>query len=367
LPHNPKVISSVEKLEREFAAQFGFAGSFATGFGRGALLRALNASDVRGGEVLLPDFVCEQVTAAALRAGGKPVFFPVQKDLSVLPESFRAAFTPATRAAVVVHYFGRALHSMGALAAICRENGVPLIEDCALALGAPEAGQHGDFAVFSFTKSDWCYGGGMLAARSQERIERARAVRQAAFRSTPGLAFLYGLLRRADYVANRPTFARAADFAGRTLETFSGHREMGFYDAGQCDSHLPGFAARRAGQLLEELPACIDQRRRITETIYESLGFARRILLRPEPDSRDSFAFLLLLSETGQAIAWREQASQVGVTLRLCWPAYQQAVPAQTNATLGWLAEHLLFLEIHPNLSEREVQRIVRCLKNLAG
>lgn len=360
------MISSVARLESDFAARFGFAGSVATGFGRGALLLALQALDVRGGEVLMPNFVCAQVPEAVLCAGGKPTFYPVVRDLNVLPEEFRVAFTPATRAAIVVHYFGLAFPSMGELTEICRERRVPLIEDCALALGAPEVGKCGDFAVFSFTKSDWCPGGGMLGMRSQAHFERAKALRQAAFHSAPVLAFLYGLLRRADYSTNRPSLSWAAEFAGRPLETFSGHREKGFYDAGRFDTLLPGFAARRVRRLLEELPESTAQRRRITERIYESLGPARRILLRPNSDSRDSFAFLLLQSENGQAIAWREQAARESVTLRLCWPAYQQSAPTRTSATLDWLAEHLLFLEIHPNLSESEVQRIVRCLKNLA-
>jgi len=75
---------------------------------------------------------------------------------------------------------------------------------------------------------------------------------------------------------------------------------------------------------------------------------------------------LLVKSDSGEAYAWRERAAQAGVTLRLCWPAFQDAEPGQTDPALGWLAEHLLLMEIHPRLTEREVQRIVRCLKELA-
>jgi dTDP-4-amino-4,6-dideoxygalactose transaminase len=266
-----------------------------------------------------------------------------------------------------VHYFGRALPSIGSLAEICRERRVPFLEDCALALGVPEAGSHGDLALFSFTKSGWCYGGGLLAGRSQELIARARAIRDASFHAAPALAFRYGLLRRADFAANRPARSRAAEFAGRTLETFSGFRARGFYESGRLDTLLTGFAARRAGRLLAELPATTAQRRRIVETICDSLGPARRPLFLPEPSSKDSYSFLLFRSESGQAVAWREHAARAGVTLRLCWPAFQDAEPAQANATLSWLAEHLLLMEIHPKLTEREVRRIVRCLEELAS
>lgn len=359
--------SPVEQLEREFASRHGFAGSLATGYGRAALRLALETADVRGGDVLLPNFVCAQVTEAVSRAGGRPVFYPVQRDLSVIPQEFRAAFTPETRAAIAVHFFGRTLSSVSELAEICHERRVPLIEDCALAFGVPEAGKHGEYAVFSFTKSDWCYGGGMLASCSQERVEHAKVLRHASFRSATGLAYLYGLLRRADYGSNRPARSRVAEFAGRSLENVCGLGEKGFYEAGRFDTLWPDFAARRGRRLLAELPAITAQRRRGMESICELPGPARGLLLRPEPISQDSCAFLLLKSESGQAIAWRERAARTGVTLRLCWPAYQSSAPAQASATLDWLAEHFLFLEIHPQLTQGEVQRIVGCLKNLAG
>ena len=365
-PHNPLVTFAVEQLEQEFAARYGFAGSVAAGFGRAALRLALDAVDPRGGDVLLPDFVCAQVPEAVRRAGGAPLFYPVGKDLSVAPEIFGAAFTPATRAAIAVHYFGRPLPSMALLAEICRERRVAFIEDCALAFGTPGAAAHGDIALFSFTKSDWCYGGGLLATRSPELMARARALRDSSFHAAPGLAFGYGLLRRADFAANRPARSRAAEFAGRTLETLWGFRARGFYDSGKYDTLLPDFAARRARCLIAELRAQTAERRRIVEEIYDSLRAAKQLLFRPELSTQDSCAFLLVKSDAGEAFAWRERAARAGVTLRLCWPSFQDAGPGQTNPALGWLAEHLLLMEIHPRLTEREVQRIVRCLKQLA-
>lgn len=359
--------SAVEQLEREFAVRHGFAGGVAAGFGRAALRLALEAAEVRGGEVLLPDFVCAQVPEAVRRAGATPVFYPVAKDLCVSPDSFRAALTPATRVAVAVHYYGRALPSAGLLAQICRERRMPFFEDCALSLGAAGAGTLGDAAIFSFTKSEWCYGGGLLAARSRELLERARAIRASSFHRAPGLAFRYGLLRRADFVANRPARSRTAAFIGRCLENFSDFGARGFYDSGRFDALMPAFAARRASRILEALPAVTARRRAIIDEIQGSLGPARHALFRPDACPQDSCAFLLLRSESGQARSWRERAAQAGVTLRLCWPAYQDAEPAQANATLGWLAEHLLVMEIHPKLTEREVHRIVRCLKDLAS
>src|SRR5712692_12110907 len=124
----PAVAGAVEMLEREFAALVGAPGAVATGFGRSALHLALLEGEVRGGEVLVPDFICAQVPEAVRRAGADIVFHPVSRDLGEDPAGFEAAFTDRTRAAVAAHYFGRVLAEIPQLAAICRRRGVPLIE-----------------------------------------------------------------------------------------------------------------------------------------------------------------------------------------------------------------------------------------------
>jgi dTDP-4-amino-4,6-dideoxygalactose transaminase len=363
--YNSHVTSAVETLEREFAARRGFTGAVAAGFGRAALRLALEASEVREGDVLVPDFVCAQVPEAVRRAGGRPVYFPVSRELQVAPDAFRTALTANTRAAVVVHYFGCPLPAIAMLAEICRERRIPLIEDCALAMGCEEAGAHGSAAVFSFTKSDWCYGGGMFAAREPALIARARMLREESFQPAAALALRYGWLRHADFLANRPQRSRAAEFAGRTLETLCGFHAQGFYDAGRFDSRMTDFAARRARRLEETLRAITDRRREIVQEIRRSLGAADDLLLERGDYPQDSCAFLLMIA-AGPAHTWRQLAARHDVTLRLSWPAYQSIEPAQATAAVRWLAAHLLILEIHPELTDGEAQRISRSLQALA-
>jgi hypothetical protein len=215
-------LTAVEKLEREFAAQLGVAGAVAAGFGRGALWLALEAAGVRGGEVAVPDFVCAQVPEAVRRAGAKPVFYRVARALTISAESLEAALSEHTRAAIVVHYFGRVQENVQLLSEICRKLGIGLIEDCALAMGAQmteqQAGKFGDLAIFSFTKSDWCYGGGIAVANSSEMLARLREIRAKEFHPVVTLSRRYGLLRSADFVANRPSRSRAASIVGRSIE-----------------------------------------------------------------------------------------------------------------------------------------------------
>ena len=369
---------AVEKLEQEFATLLGAAGAVAAGFGRSALLLALIAAEVRGGDVLVPDFICAQVPEAVRRAGARPVFYRVQRDLTVSAAEFAGAFTPQTRAAIVAHYFGRVLPEIAALAALCRRKSICLIEDCALALGASldgrPAGSFGNLAVFSFTKSEWCYGGGAATSPRRELVERMHAARAASFSAHGSLALRYGLLRRVDFAANRPRFARAAEHAGRWLERLMGPSDRtggNFYDAGRFDAALPEFAARRALHILAELPATTERRRTLLHRLAASLSVAPlradcAILFRPVSDPGDAASFLLIQCPAGEAEDWIERATRLGVTLRRAWPAYQSLEPAQLEGDVAWLAEHLLAMEIHPQLSPEESSHVL-CVLNKLG
>lgn len=365
---------TVEELERTFADWVGASGAVAVGFGRTALLLALEAAGVEGGEVAVPDFICAQVPEAVRRAGGRPVFYPVRDDLGVSAEEFHAVLGRETRAAIVVHYFGRMPAEIAELARICRENGVLLIEDCALAFGASSngrrAGSFSEFAIFSFTKSDWSYGGGIVSAASPVLAARLREASRRRndegwLRPARGLLFKYGVLRRADFTANRPSRSRLAAFAGRSLERILGFGGGNFYDRGRFDSQMSSFAARRALHLLADCDRQIRQRQAIARELEE--GLAEHVLGRSPLEPGEAAAFLVLRSPAGRAAEWVEEANRVGVTLRLAWPAYQAGEVEVVRDDLARLARHLVILEIHPQLSSREVNRIGGVLKRLAA
>ncbi len=357
---------AVEKLENEFARFFGVAGAVATGFGRGAVWLALETLDVKGGDVLVPDFICAQVPDAVRRAGARPVFYRVNRDLAVSAMHFEVAITPNTRVAVIAHYFGRLLPNIAELAEICREHGIRLIEDCALAMEASlngrRGGSFGELAVFSFTKSDWCYGGGMLTSNQPALLSKARALRKEKFRAARLLSFRYGLLRRADFTANRPRLARAAEAAGRRLERLTGSETGNFYDSGRFDAALPEFAASRARRSIAEIAANTARRQQIMRQLVQATPQPQQILLRPQYEPGDTGSFVLVKCPAGFAEDWIKQAAGKGVTLRRCWPAYQDLEPGQASAEVKWLADHLLLLELHPRIGRQETTRIAQVL-----
>ncbi len=348
---------TIAQLEATFARAFGFAGAVAVGFGRAALAVALRAvaPDRRGERVLVPDFICSQVLEAVRQANATPAFFPIRRDLTVDVDAFRAALDGPVRAVVVVHYFGRVQPDVTVLADLCRQHSVPMIEDCALALGARHrrlpVGRFADAAVFSLTKSDWCYGGGLIATSSAEVLFRLPEL-AAKLHRDDRLCFSYGVLRWLDWLGNRPRYAWFAETEN-------------FFDAGRCDVVMSRFAAQRALTRLLRLDAVTRRRCALLAQLRTELAEAADLLWPPiKLDAEaDSAAFVLL--RVPDAVRWRERTAAAGVTLRLRWPAYQPLEPAQRSKVVAWIAQHLLFLELHPRMSPREVRHTANVLRKL--
>jgi perosamine synthetase len=169
----------VAALERELAARLGVEAAAVVGSGTAALELALRALDVGPGhDVLIPSYVCDALHHAVTRCGAHPVLVDADPStLSLSAKEAEARLTPRTRAVVVPHAFGLAVDLAPFLAL-----GVPVIEDCAQALGAEvggrPAGSAGVLGVCSFyaTKMVAAGEGGAVVgpARLVARVRDAR-------------------------------------------------------------------------------------------------------------------------------------------------------------------------------------------------
>jgi dTDP-4-amino-4,6-dideoxygalactose transaminase len=141
----------VEAFEREVAERVGAPAAAAVSSGTAALELALRALDVGpGAEVVVPSYACDALHHAVTRCGARPVLAdadPVTLSLSALDAARRVG--PRTGAVIVPHAFGLAVDP-----APFEALGVPVVEDCAQALGAyvgaRAAGSLGRLAVCSF-------------------------------------------------------------------------------------------------------------------------------------------------------------------------------------------------------------------------
>jgi pyridoxal phosphate-dependent aminotransferase EpsN len=177
----------VDAFEREFAAFHEVDGAVALSSGTAALHLALLLSGVEPGDEVVSSSLTFVATANAIRyVGATPVFIDSDRTSwnldPVLLEAFleqRAAEGTLPAAVVAVDLYGQTA-DYERIAGSCAKYGLPLIEDAAEALGATyterPAGTFGDFGVFSFNgnKIITTSGGGMLVARSNEHLAKAR-------------------------------------------------------------------------------------------------------------------------------------------------------------------------------------------------
>jgi len=153
----------------------------ATNSGTAALHLALLALGVGpGDEVVMPSYVCQALLNAVNYVGARPRLVDIcLHDYNLSVDAVSRALSPHTAAVIVPHMFGL-------MAEVNRltELGVPVIEDCAMAIGATlqgqPAGSFGDLGVFSFYATKMIAGGegGAVAGRNPELIETVRNLRE---------------------------------------------------------------------------------------------------------------------------------------------------------------------------------------------
>ena len=167
----------VERLETAFLKRLGARHAVAVSSGTSALHLALLALEIgRGDEVIVPSYACAALLHAVHYTGASPVLCDIDLDtLNPTVREIRPVLNRRTRAIVVTHTFGFPAD----LSAIM-DLGVPVIEDCAQALGAryrgEAVGSYGQISVFSFyaTKVICAGEGGMVCTKKERLAARLR-------------------------------------------------------------------------------------------------------------------------------------------------------------------------------------------------
>jgi perosamine synthetase len=128
-----------------------------------------------GDEVIAPLFTCTATNIPLLYQGAKIRFADVARgSLNVDPAAVAAMVNERTKAIVVVHYGGAVVLLSGLMSARIG-TGIPIIEDCAQALGASAIGNC-DYSCFSFqaVKHVTTGDGGMLLLPKEQAQEARR-------------------------------------------------------------------------------------------------------------------------------------------------------------------------------------------------
>ncbi|MBM4000687.1 MAG: DegT/DnrJ/EryC1/StrS family aminotransferase [Planctomycetes bacterium] len=331
---------AVERLERAVADLSGTRHAIGCASGSDAILLALMAIDVGpGDEVIVPSFTFFATASAVWRLGAKPIFVDIDpKTFNVHPDLVEQAITSETRAIIPVHLFGQCA-PMDVLADIAQTHGIALIEDAAQAIGAAwhdrPAGSWGLAGCLSFypTKNLGGAGdGGMLTTNDDALADR---------------------LRRLASHGMRPRYY---------------HRDVGI------NSRLDTLQAALLEVKLRRLDAWTESRRvnahRYGE-LMEHAGAADWIEVPFEsPNARHVWNQYTIRVRGGRRDALRQWLAERGVGSEIYYPVplhlqecfrplgYQRGdLPATELA-----ADEVLSLPIFPELSDQEIQTVVRAV-----
>ncbi len=359
--------ATIGRFERDFAASCAVPHAIGCNSGTDALILALRGLGIGPGDEVITSSFSFFATAEAISAvGATPVFVDVEDDSYLMAlEAIEAAITPATRALLPVHLFGRPV-DMERLCAIAAAHELLVIEDCAQATGAHWAGRPvgswGDAGCFSFfpTKNLGAAGdGGAVTCRDPELAQRIRELA------------VHGMPRR--YL----------------------HTELGY------NSRLDAMQAAVLNVKLPHLPAWVERRRAIAERYQRELVDLAGVQLPARGDTGHSwnqFVVRVPLCPTRSAACggsctpsadsagfglpeaccrdWlKQQLQDLGVSTIIYYPIPIHRQPAYDQLGYGpgslpvteRLCSEVLSLPIFPELSGEQQEQVIRVLRQLVN
>ena len=344
----------VEEFEERFAEVVGAAESIAVSSGTAALFLALHALGIRSAdEVIVPSLSFIASANAIVHCGATPVFVDVEpRSYNIDPEQVSAAFSPRTRAVMVVHQVGLPA-DLDAIRRLADERGVPVVEDAACAVGSRYKGRpiggSGNLTCFSFhpRKVIVTGEGGMITTGDPDMAARLRRLRHQGMSVSD--------LER--HSAERPSVEEYAEIG---------------YNFRLSDLHAAVGLAQ-----LRKLDRFLEQRRGIARLYTSELEDLPSVEPPVSPEyaepNHQSYIVRLRGADASQRDAVIDALKRRGVATRRGLMASHRE-PCHRNArTVGALprtkaaSAQTLVIPMYPELGREDQMRVVRELEEAAG
>jgi dTDP-4-amino-4,6-dideoxygalactose transaminase len=325
-----------DELEQELASYLGVAHCLGVASGTDALELALLGVGCEAGDEIVIAANCGGYASSAARKLGLRVRFADVDPVTLLLSraTLESALTAGVKAVVVTHLYGL-LADVEAIAVMCRERGIRLIEDCAQATGARRngrrAGAFGDAASFSFypTKNLAALGdGGAVVTSSDEVADRVFRLRQYGWGRKFEVTLRGGRNSRLDELQAAVLLVRLPH-----LDEWNAARRSIVRRYAEAVAPAAGrFAARDGEDYVAHLAVLVAEEPVRVAAALDRAGIATDVHY-PIPDHRQP--------------AWR--ADYAGVRL-----------PVTEHA-----CEHVLTLPCFPELTDGEIERVCEVLRGL--
>jgi perosamine synthetase len=381
--------ASAEALEAALARYIGEVSVASTPMARTGIYLALRALIQPGTRVLMSPYTIADVVNMVLCAGGVPVFCDVDRQTcNISLAEVKARIDDDIGCVLATHFYGLAC-DIEPIAALCKDREIPLIEDCAQALGTSvngrKVGTFGDAGIFSFGlfKSVTGFLGGAVVSANDDITEQVRemlrnrpfegiarlwrqavsgAVMDAAtypplFRPLVFRLFRYGYLRRAGWAGGRFDFDRDAvsysvipEYYLRRMTPGQSSGALAMLD--RTDSHITHRIemAKRYHQGLQDLAA-------LTLPPLRDDGSHTYQYFPVQFDGREELVDFALRQGRDIALSHHRNCADL--------PCFADFYEACLNARVA--ADQLFYLPTYPGYGREEVDLTIAVLRRFFG
>lgn len=327
----------VRAFEEEFADYVGVSYGIGVGSGTEAIHLALACCGLTTDDEVITVSHTAVASVAAIRlAGAKPVMVDIEPEYFTLdPVKLKAAITSKTKAILAVHLYGQPAE-LDAILEIAKTYNLRLIEDCAQAHGAKykgkRVGSYGDMACYSFypTKNLGALGdGGMVVTGEPDLAQKALGLRQ------------YGWKER--YVS---------DFPG-------------------WNTRLDEVQAAVLRVKLKHLDADNQKRAKLADIYNAGLSDTNLILPETRADCTHVYHLYVIRAAKRDELLSFLRDRGIGASIHYpvpvhLQPAYKNSYACDKLPQTEQVAKEIISLPIYPQLSESNVQNIIRTILDFA-
>ena len=327
----------VQAFEKEFADYVGVCYGIGVGSGTEAIHVALACCSIAIDDEVITVSHTAVATVAAIRlAGAKPVMVDIEPEYFTLdPMKLEAAITSKTKAILAVHLYGQPA-DLDPILEIAKRYNLRLIEDCAQAHGAKyrgkRVGSYGDMACYSFypTKNLGALGdGGMVVTSDSDLAQKALGLRE------------YGWKER--YIS---------DFPG-------------------WNTRLDEVQAAVLRVKLKYLDADNQKRAKLADIYNAGLSDANLILPKARANCTHVYHLYVVRAARRDELLSFLRDKGIGASIHYpvpvhLQPAYKNSYACDKLPQTEQIAKEIISLPIYPQLSESDVQNIIRTILDFA-
>jgi perosamine synthetase len=345
----PRVVEFEEKFAKFTSAQYGIA----TSSGTTALFTAYLALDLKhGDEIIVPSHTFIATATPFLFMGAKPVFADIEQDTYTIdPLDVKRKITAKTKAIVPVHIYGHPANLQPILEEAHKYD-IKVIEDACQAHGATYQNQNigdiGDAAVFSYfpSKNMTVAGdGGMVVTNNTELAEKMRILRNhgrtnkdAATSHILGLNFRMSELHAAIGMVQLKHLPKWTNKRRKAAEVYN----KIFSKSGLVDEHI-----------------ILPVEREWAKHVYHL--YVIRVL---GDGNRDKLVGYLKEKGIFTGVHYPKPLHEQPAIIEYLKNNFKTVVNGKTLPVTNQVVKEILSLPMYPNISEKDIKRVVGSIKN---